>query len=155
MKQALRFGIDIVERVTWGMDTCTAVNFITICPRDLTPQDKSNFVAKKLTYAIQQQGEQGYDVMLALNFIMQVDLADPVLSTKYTQEDKLIARILHDAISNLPELNTEHFKVHTKGVGIFCNRKEGLACNTLVIEYFGEIYRPWHWYEKQDVIKQG
>ena len=86
--------------------------------------------------------------MLALKFIMDVDLTDEVLSTKYTQEDKVIARILHDAISNLPERNTEHFKVHTKGVGIFCNRKEGLACNTLVIEYFGEIYRPWHWYEK-------
>lgn len=27
--------------------------------------------------------------------------------------------------------------------------------NSLVIEYFGEIYRPWHWFEKQDVIKQG
>ena len=50
--QALRFGVDIVERVTWGMDTCTAVNFITICPRDLKALDKSNFVAKKLAYAI-------------------------------------------------------------------------------------------------------
>jgi len=46
-----------------------------------------------------------------------------------------------------------HFRVHSKGLGIFCKRdisKEGL-----VVEYFGEIYTPWLWYEKQDVLKQG
>jgi hypothetical protein len=53
----------------------------------------------------------------------------------------------------LPEKNTIHFKVHTKGVGIFCKKKEGIETNSLVVEYFGEIYRPWHWFEKQDVIK--
>lgn len=54
LKQSLRFGIDIVEKVTWGIDTCTAVNFITLCPRDLDPDQKSKFVSSKLTYAIQQ-----------------------------------------------------------------------------------------------------
>ena len=24
-----------------------------------------------------------------------------------------------------------------------------------MVEYFGEIYRQWYWFEKQDVIKQG
>lgn len=56
---------------------------------------------------------------------------------------------------NLPEKNAVHFRIHSKGLGIFCKRKEGIKINSLVIEYFGEIYRPWHWFEKQDVIKQG
>ena len=34
-------------------------------------------------------------------------------------------------------------------------KRDGIKTNSLVVEYFGEIYRPWHWYEKQDVIKQG
>lgn len=51
--------------------------------------------------------------------------------------------------------NKKYFKVHSKGIGIFCKRKEGIKANNLIIEYFGEIYQPWYWYEKQDVLKQG
>lgn len=47
------------------------------------------------------------------------------------------------------------FRVHSKGIGIFCNKKEGIDLNTLIVEYFGEIYSPWLWYEKSDVIKSG
>jgi hypothetical protein len=46
-----------------------------------------------------------------------------------------------------------HYRVHSKGIGIFCKRKEGIKANNLIIEYFGEIYQPWNWYEKQDVLK--
>lgn len=62
---------------------------------------------------------------------------------------------MYDAIINIPTKNEYHFRVHTKGVGIFCNMKAGIKKDSLVVEYFGEIYRPWHWFEKQDVIKQG
>jgi hypothetical protein len=55
---------------------------------------------------------------------------------------------VYDGIQNFPEKNTKHFRIHTKGVGIFCKKKEGIKLNTLVVEYFGEIYRPWHWFEK-------
>ena len=51
--QALRFDKDVEEKVTWGMDTCTAVNFMTICPKDMEHSAKSDFVSQKLTYAIQ------------------------------------------------------------------------------------------------------
>lgn len=122
----MRFGIDIVEKVTWGIDTCTAVNFITLCPRDLDPDQKSKFVSNKLTYAIQQQNEQGYDVIRALKYIIKADLKDEILSTKYNEEDKQIAKIVYNAIINFPEKNTKHFRIHTKGVGIFCNKKEGI-----------------------------
>ena len=48
-KQSLKLDTDVEEKISWGMDTCTAVNFISICPRDI---DRSNFVEKKLIYAI-------------------------------------------------------------------------------------------------------
>lgn len=65
-KQSLRFGIDVEERVTWGMDICTAVNFLDVCPGDMPQQQRSVFVEKKLMYAVQQQNENGYDVTRAL-----------------------------------------------------------------------------------------
>ena len=79
MKQSLQMSIDIEEKVTWGMDTCTQVNFLTICPRDMPLQMQSQFVEKKLIYAIQQQNENGFDILKALDFIITVDLNDEVL----------------------------------------------------------------------------
>jgi flagellar biosynthesis/type III secretory pathway protein FliH len=89
----------------------------------------------------------------ALKYIIEADLNDEILSQKYQRQDKEIAQIIYDAIINVPTKNEYHFRVHTKGVGIFCNMKSGIKKDSLVVEYFGEIYRPWHWFEKQDVIK--
>lgn len=33
-------------------------------------------------------------------------------------------------------------------------REEGIPANDLISEYFGEIYAPWRWFEKQDLIKK-
>lgn len=69
--------------------------------------------------------------------------------------EKELAKITMNAILNLKTKNEEHFRVHSKGLGIFCKRKEGIPPSGLVVEYFGEIYPLWLWYEKQDVLKQG
>ena len=44
-------------------------------------------------------------------------------------------------------------RVHTKGIGVFNISKNAIAKNSLITVYFGEIYPPWYWYAKQDVIK--
>ena len=62
--------------------------------------------------------------------------------------EKKLARIILQAIKNLKGENDPHFRIHSKGLGIFCNRREGIRKNTLLVEYFGEIYSQWLWYEK-------
>lgn len=44
-------------------------------------------------------------------------------------------------------------RIHTKGLGVICDKKEGIKKNSLINEYSGEIYPPWHWYLKQDALK--
>ena len=40
-----------------------------------------------------------------------------------------------------------------KGSGIVCKEKEGIKKNQLIVQYFGEVYTPTQWYNKQDSIK--
>lgn len=35
MNQALKLGIDVEERIAWGIDMCTASNLLYILPRDM------------------------------------------------------------------------------------------------------------------------
>ena len=47
-----------------------------------------------------------------------------------------------------------HFRLHPKGVGVVCVKKEGIKAGTYVQDYLGELYTPWRWYERQDAIKK-
>ena len=75
------------------------------------------------------------------------------MNRKFTTQDKEFASLLLIAIRQLDNGVDPHFRVHSKGLGIFCKRKEGISHNSLIVEYFGEIYEPWLWYERQDILK--
>lgn len=62
--------------------------------------------------------------------------------------DRYFASIVLSGVKMVRDKIERHFRVHSKGIGIFCKRKEGIKANNLIIEYFGEIYQPWNWYEK-------
>lgn len=44
--------------------------------------------------------------------------------------------------------------MHPKGKGVVCTRPEGISANKIICKYLGEVYPPWAWYEKQDMLKQ-
>lgn len=74
----------------------------------------------------------------------------------YNDNEIALAKVVLSAFKLRPKgKRQEEFRVHSKGLGVICNRKEGIKKNQLIIEYFGELYSPWRWYEKQDVIKAG
>lgn len=52
------------------------------------------------------------------------------------------------------KISRSTFTAYCKGIGIFCNKKEGISPNEFIATYLGEIYPQWYWYEKQDLIKQ-
>lgn len=35
MKQALKLGTDVIEKISWGIDMCTAVNIIVLLPKNV------------------------------------------------------------------------------------------------------------------------
>ena len=63
LKRALKEGQDFEERTAWGIDLCTAMNLLDILPRDIPLPQRSHFLEKRLLFAIQQQGETGYDII--------------------------------------------------------------------------------------------
>ena len=52
--QSLKLGVDVEEHVTWGMDMYTAMNLIELKPRDIPWKVYSEFIERRLMFAIQQ-----------------------------------------------------------------------------------------------------
>ena len=48
----------------------------------------------------------------------------------------------------------EFYPIYPKGNGVICVDPNGIDINQFIIEYFGEVYPSWRWYEKCDLQKQ-
>ena len=51
-------------------------------------------------------------------------------------------------------LGDDHFRIHPKGTGVICTNKNGIRPDVFVSEYLGEIYPPYRWCEKLDVLRK-
>jgi len=67
--QRMKLNEDVEERISWGIDVWTAVNLMSLLPSDLQMKAQSRFIEKKLIFAVQQQGDLGWDIREALKFI--------------------------------------------------------------------------------------
>ena len=140
-------GKDVREIDSWGIDIMTSNRIVNVLPNSLTLAHKLKFI-EVLNHAFQTQGRDASDIKKSLSYIK-----DNIKNT-FNILDINIAEFLKRVIDRIPD-SIEPFKVHSKGLGIICTRKTGFYPNEFIQEYFGEIYPPWRWYEKQDIIKQG
>ena len=60
-------------------------------------------------------------------------------------------RALHSACT---EQGIDMFRIHPKGTGIICTAPEGIQPHVLISEYLGDIYPPYRWCERLDVVEQ-
>lgn len=67
-----------------------------------------------------------------------------------------MAKILLSNINfnNSLEIDKSAFRIHSKGMGVICINKQGITENDFIIQYLGEVYQPWRWYERQDFTKE-
>jgi hypothetical protein len=91
---------------------------------------------------LNSQGTNGWDVKQALNYIMHSD------NPTFTNLDREFAEILMNVLKLHPLMQEKYFRIFSKGTGVKCKRTEGIKANQFIIDYFGEIYPPWRWYEK-------
>ena len=88
-------------------------------------EEKSHFIQEKLARAMNLQGERGYDIIVACNFIIASKLIKNENEGEniFNAQDRRFARCLirvvnlHTDFGKLP--NTA-FRVHSKGLGIIC-----------------------------------
>lgn len=141
-------GVDVKEIESWGLDWYTIRNLTIILPTNLNDATTGKFIEEKLNRAMQAQGSNGWDIKRSLRLIINDT------SNIYNENDKLFAQQLLKLIL-IHRQDIDAFRVHSKGIGVICICESGIKKNELIHEYFGEIYPPWRWYEKQDIIKKG
>ena len=142
-----QINIDVEERYSWGIDLYTYRNLLYIFPEnfDIDNQYYKDFIEKTLILVINKISCNDNKIYNACDYIIKN-------STMYSNIDYNLAKHLSGLFEST-KLTSQLFNVYCKGVGIFCKKKEGIKQNELIAPYLGEIYSPYLWYEKQDLIK--
>lgn len=52
------------------------------------------------------------------------------------------------------ECGNELFRIHAKGTGVICSNPAGIPPHVVIAHYLGELYPPYRWCEKLDVVQQ-
>ena len=140
--------VDVEERYSWGIDLFTYRNLLYIFPEnfDSDSQYYKDFIEKTLILAINKLGKEGNEIINGCKYIARN-------CSLYSNTDFHLAKHLINLFENSKLCKQTFNNTYCKGIGIFCKKKEGIKQNELIAPYLGEIYSPYLWYEKQDLIK--
>jgi hypothetical protein len=152
-RDPLRLGEDIEEVPVWGIDSYTRKMVeLAILERAFTQgegekkseKEIQHFVEKILLPAINRQSpENAHDMSFSLEYILHNSCS--------SHHNKVFAEAV---LSAFKDCEKETFKIHPKGTGVVCINPNGIRPHVFVTEYLGELYPPYRWCERQDVIEQ-
>ena len=151
LKQFQKLNEDVKEVATWGFDVYTYRNLMAYM-RHPVSNKMHKFISRALPKAINSVNRDNWNILKAFDYILED------LHGIFKLRDKRYAAGLKNAIEGLGELiGTDQvlngFQIHPKGTGVICANPKGIPRNSLIVEYFGQLYTPSKWYEKQDLIK--
>ena len=148
-REPLQLGKDVKEVPVWGMD-CYTRRMVELAIEDRVPGSNrlplaiQHFIEKTLLPAINDQPPNlAHDMKEALSAIIR-KLPEGSIDRSFA-EATLVA---------VDEYGMDNFRIHPKGTGVICIRPEGIPAHVLVTEYLGELYPPYRWCEKLDVVEQ-
>ena len=165
-------------RQTWGIDFYSRKNLFHFLPKNLETNQKA-LIIDDIVRQLNFQGHNGWNILKAAkkilenarkltkkienneNITLEYNIWEQFLkknSTHKLPKKLLLKKMRHGLQTLIKKLNIKQLrelvKSFSKGLGVVCTKPEGISANSLVVQYFGEVYSPWLWYLKQDAIKK-
>ncbi|XP_065873688.1 histone-lysine N-methyltransferase ATXR3 isoform X2 [Euphorbia lathyris] len=154
-KPRKQLGDEVIEQEVYGIDPYTHNLLLDSMPDELDwpLSEKQMFIEDMLLRALNKQvrhftGTGNTPMIFTLQPIVQE-------IEKAAEEDcdvktmKMCQRILM-AMDNRPD---DNYVAYRKGLGVVCNKEGGFEADDFVVEFLGEVYPAWKWFEKQDGIR--
>ncbi|EGR30374.1 SET domain protein, partial [Ichthyophthirius multifiliis] len=146
---------DVQETLCWGIDLYTKKNLHYILHENECDIKKHNFIQRSLLKAANLCGNNGWDMQKVCEFIIQNSKKKDEENNKdyiFNNQDRKFSKVILKTLKI--NVDPEAFRIHSKGMGVICLNRQGIEKNDLIIQYFGEIYRPYRWFERQDFVKK-
>ncbi|XAR55424.1 hypothetical protein NMG60_11035491 [Bertholletia excelsa] len=154
-KPRKQLGHEVIEQEVYGIDPYTHNLLLDSMPEgsDWTLQEKHRFIEDAVLRVLNKQvqhftGTGNTPMMYNLKPVIE-----EILKNADEDHDTRTARICEcilNAVSSRPE---DNYVAYRKGLGVVCNKEGGFSGDDFIVEFLGEVYPAWKWFEKQDGIR--
>ncbi|KAK7312744.1 hypothetical protein VNO77_36837 [Canavalia gladiata] len=146
---------EVVEQEVYGIDPYTHNLILDSMPEELdwSLEDKHLFIEDKLLRMLNKQvrGFTGTG-----NTPMSYPLHPVIEEIERCAEEHCDAGTVRMCLGILKAMDSrpdDKYVAYRKGLGVVCNKEEGFGEDDFVVEFLGEVYPVWKWFEKQDGIR--
>ncbi|KAK7402013.1 hypothetical protein VNO78_13946 [Psophocarpus tetragonolobus] len=154
-KPRKQLGNEVIEQEVYGIDPYTHNLLLDSMPEELdwSLQEKHVFIEDTLLRTLNKQvrnftGTGSTPMSYPLRSVIE-DIKRFAEEDCDTRMIKMCQGILK-AMDSRPD---DKYVAYRKGLGVVCNKEEGFAEDDFVVEFLGEVYPVWKWFEKQDGIR--
>ncbi|KAH1098656.1 hypothetical protein J1N35_015577 [Gossypium stocksii] len=154
-KPRKELGDEVIEQEVYGIDPYTHNLLLDSMPEELEwpLEDKQSFIEDVLLRTLNKQVRQFTGTG---NTPMMYSLKPIVEEIKRVAEvdcDKLTMKMCQGILKAIDDRPDDNYVAYRKGLGVLCNKEGGFREEDFVVEFLGEVYPVWKWFEKQDGIR--
>ncbi|XP_042407759.1 histone-lysine N-methyltransferase ATXR3-like isoform X1 [Zingiber officinale] len=148
-------GVEVIEQEVYGIDPYTHNLLLDTMPDEpeWTLTDRHTFIDESILRTLNKQVRQFTG---SGNTPMVYPLRPVLEEMQMNAEeggDKRSLKMCQAVIKAMRSRPDDNYVSYRKGLGVVCNKKEGFEQDDFVVEFLGEVYPAWKWYEKQDGIR--
>ncbi|XP_020232383.1 histone-lysine N-methyltransferase ATXR3 isoform X1 [Cajanus cajan] len=146
---------EVIEQEVYGIDPYTHNLLLDSMPEELdwSLQEKHLFIEDKILRMLNKQVRY---LTGTGNTPMSYPL-QPVIEEieRYAEEhcDARTVRMCQGILKAIEGRLDDKYVAYRKGLGVVCDKAEGFGEDDFVVEFLGEVYPVWKWFEKQDGIR--
>ncbi|XP_074355516.1 histone-lysine N-methyltransferase ATXR3-like isoform X1 [Apium graveolens] len=154
-KPRKELGDEVLEQEVYGIDPYTHNLLLDSMPdeSDWPLSDKHVFIEDMLLRTLNRQarsftGTENTPMKYSLEPVIE-----DILKTSKEEHDMRTVRVCQYMLNSIKKRPDDNYVAYRKGLGVVCNKQGGFVQDDFVVEFLGEVYPAWKWFEKQDGIR--
>ncbi|XP_017241564.1 histone-lysine N-methyltransferase ATXR3 [Daucus carota subsp. sativus] len=154
-KPRKQLGDEVLEQEVYGIDPYTHNLLLDSMPdeSDWPLSDKHIFIEDVLLRTLNKQARSFTGTEhTPMKYSLEPVIAD-ILKTSEEGHDTRTVRVCQYILNSIRSRPEDSYVAYRKGLGVVCNKEGGFVKDDFVVEFMGEIYPAWKWFEKQDGIR--
>ncbi|KAJ4912312.1 Histone-lysine N-methyltransferase ATXR3 [Raphanus sativus] len=148
-------GNEVLEQEVYGIDPYTHNLLLDSMPGELdwSLQDKHSFIEDVVLRALNRKvrfltGSGNTPMVYPLRPVIE-----ELKENSREECDIQTMRMCQGVLKAIESRSGDTYVSYRKGLGVVCNKQGGFVEDDFVVEFLGEVYPVWKWFEKQDGIR--
>ncbi|KAL1555558.1 histone-lysine N-methyltransferase ATXR3-like [Salvia divinorum] len=148
-------GDEVLEQEVYGIDPYTHNLLLDSIPdeSDWSLVEKHLFIEEVLLRTLNKQARNFTGTGNTPMVYPLKPVFEEILVTANENGDRRLMRICQFMLKAIDGRPEDNYVAYRKGLGVVCNKEGGFTEDDFVVEFLGEVYPTWKWFEKQDGIR--